>query len=477
MVKPFWVFGIDIEVQNAVGTGAYGIYFAIFNFSFLFNIVLDMGINNFNNRNIAQNNKMIVKHFPRLIVLKVMLGVLYFIVAMLTALFIGYDSLRFKFLIIIAFNQFLLSFLLYLRSNVSGLLLFRTDSLLSVLDRLLMIFFVGMLLWVDFGQGDFKIIWFVWAQTFAYLISVLIAFLVVAKHARFRLPKWDYPFFILIFKKSAPFALLILLMTIYGRVDSVLLDRLLPEGVGNREAGIYAHGYRLLDAANQLAFLFAVLLLPAFAYLIKKKESIHDLTRITFNILFVVSSTLAITSIFFSHEIVGSLYPKKLLESGVEFKHRYEEAVRIFPMLMLAFMGYASTYVFGTLLTAKGDLKNLNRIAFFGMLISVIMNLILIPKLYAVGSAYANFTAQWTTALLQIYLAHRYFKFTINWKYISSLFIFILGVIFIFYTSMELQLLWYWKMVISVMAAAFLSMVLRIVNVKEFYQILLNRNE
>ena len=50
LVKPFWIFGIDRVVQNKVGPAEYGTYFALFNFSFLFGIVLDFGLNNFNNR-------------------------------------------------------------------------------------------------------------------------------------------------------------------------------------------------------------------------------------------------------------------------------------------------------------------------------------------------------------------------------------------------------------------------------------------
>ena len=63
LVKPFWVLGIDRSVQNVVGAEEYGFYFSILNFSFLFNMFLDLGITNFNNRNIAQNAQLLNKHF------------------------------------------------------------------------------------------------------------------------------------------------------------------------------------------------------------------------------------------------------------------------------------------------------------------------------------------------------------------------------------------------------------------------------
>ena len=139
LIKPVWIFGIDLTVQRIVGVGNYGFYFVILNFSFLFNIILDLGITNFNNRNIAQHNHLLNKHFSGILVLKLLLGLVYVIIAFIGALLLRYNAEQFRLLGWLAFNQFLLSFVLYLRSNISGYMMFKTDSMLSVLDRLLMV--------------------------------------------------------------------------------------------------------------------------------------------------------------------------------------------------------------------------------------------------------------------------------------------------------------------------------------------------
>src|ERR1035438_3612126 len=77
LIKPFWILGIDRSVQNHVGVADYGFYYSIFSFSFLLNILLDFGITNFNNKNIAQNNHLLEKHFSGLFLLKLLLGVVY----------------------------------------------------------------------------------------------------------------------------------------------------------------------------------------------------------------------------------------------------------------------------------------------------------------------------------------------------------------------------------------------------------------
>ena len=264
LVKPFWIFGIDRTVQNTVGLADYGFYLNIFNFAFLFNILLDAGITNFNNRNIAQHSHLLNKHFSSILILKFLLTILYVAVTFSIALIIGYRGAELKMLAWVGFNQFLLSFILYLRSNISGMLMFITDSMISVLDRLLMILICSVLLWGDLTGGAFRIEWFVYAQTAAYLATAAVAFIIVMRKAKFSRLKWNRNFFLVILRKSMPFAVLFLLMAVYNRVDTVYLERMIDGEEGDRQVGIYAHGFRLLDAVNQFAWLTAVVFFPLY---------------------------------------------------------------------------------------------------------------------------------------------------------------------------------------------------------------------
>ena len=159
LVKPVWIFAIDRNVQNVVGAMDYGFYFDLLNFSFLFNILLDLGITNFNNRNIAQNQQLLNKHFSAIVVMKFLLALVYIIIAFGVAFLMKYKADQMRLLVWLAFNQILTSFILYLRSNVSGLLMFKTDSILSVLDRILMILFCSILLWGHITASKFRIEW------------------------------------------------------------------------------------------------------------------------------------------------------------------------------------------------------------------------------------------------------------------------------------------------------------------------------
>lgn len=472
LVKPFWVLGIDRSVQNAVGAEDFGFYFSILNFSFLFNILLDFGISNFNNRNIAQNSQLLNKHFSSILILKLLLGALYIIVTFIIGFVIGYNSRQFYMLGWVALNQFLLSFILYLRSNVSGLLLFKTDSVLSVLDRLLMIVFCSILLWGNVTHGKFQIEWFVYAQTAAYALTALIATLIVTRKAAFRRLNWNRPFLIMILKKSFPFALLVLLMAQYNRIDSVIIERVLPGDLGKIQAGVYAQAYRLLDAANMIAFLFSVLLLPLLSRMIKLGESVENLVKLSFSLLLTVSVIAAATAWFYSHDLMTWLYPRHDTELMHEYLQRIKESSHVFRILMFGFVAISTTYVFGTLLTANGNLKHLNIVAGSGVLISLVINLSLVPRFQAVGSAFASLSSQSLTAVAQMVLAIVIFKFRKNYRYLLAISIFIASVFIIGYFSIHLQFNWKINLLILIAGSVFLAVLLRLLHIRELIRII-----
>ncbi|MDZ4203367.1 MAG: oligosaccharide flippase family protein [Bacteroidales bacterium] len=472
LVKPFWVLGIDRGVQNAVGAESYGFYFAILNFSFLFNILLDFGITNFNNRNIAQNHQLLNKHFSSIVILKFLLAAVYFLVTFSIGLLLKYNSQQLLILVFLGFNQFLLSFILYLRSNISGLLMFKTDSIISVLDRILMILFCGILLWGNITKIPFRIEWFVYSQTTAYLITIAIAAGIVATRASFKKLHWNMAFFVMIIKRSFPFAILVLLMTFYNRIDSVMIERLLRGTTGNEQTGIYASAYRLLDATNMIAYLFAVLLLPLFARMIKNKEPVEKLVKLSFTMLVTVATVVAIVAIFYGHDIMSLLYPIHENESAPMFAHRIEQSSQIFGILMCGFIAISTTYVFGTLLTANGNLKYLNLIAAGGMFLNILLNLILIPRMFATGAAITSLITQGITAFLQVMLTQYIFRFKINYVYLLRLVVFILGAVLIGWILSKTGLWWVKSLLLTGVLILLLSAVLKLMNIKSFINIL-----
>lgn len=459
LIKPFWLLGIDRSVQNVTGAEVYGDYFALFNFSFLFNILLDLGITNFNNRNIAQNRHLLSKHLSGIIMIRILLAGLYLAISLVSALVIGYDEVQIKMLLVLMLNQILISFILYLRSNLAGLHLFKTDSVISVLDRTVMIGICAYLLWGRSGGSDFEIEWFIWAQTAAYVITVIITLMLLVRKADFLSLNWNPLFALMILKKSYPFAILILLMTFYNRVDSVMLERMLEDGP--EQAGIYAQAFRLLDASNMIAYLFAGLLLPIFSHMLKHQQDIRNMLKLSFTLIALPAITVVLMSWFYAEEIMDLLY-----------KGHVESSVPVFSLLMTGFFAVSTTYIFGTLLTANGNLKQLNRMAAAGMLLNIGLNLVLIPQFKATGAAVASLITQFITAGIQVFLCMRIFKLQTDRSVMTRLGIFLVASATVLFLSRLLTDFWMVNLAVALLSCVVISFILKLVDLKEMTQIL-----
>jgi len=460
LVKPFWIFGIDRTVQNLVGAGEYGLFYSLFNFSLLLNIVLDFGLTNFNNREISRHSQLISKYFSNIVVIKVVLAIIYGILCLGVGIIMGYSGRQFYLLSLLVFNQFISSFILYLRSNLSGLQFFKTDSFISVLDRFLMILICSFLLWGNISNFQFSIDWFVYAQTASYIITLCITFLIVLPKTNFFKFRFDKVFLISILRQSYPFALLVLLMNLYSRIDSVMLERILPKG--NVESGIYAQAFRIVDAVNMIPFLFAGLLLPIFSKMIKNIEPTQPLVGFSFSLLFIPAFAFTVTCVFFRSELMLLLYHQHTVESS-----------SVLGILMISFLLISINYIFGTLLTANGSIWQLNKIALIGVAVSFILNITLIPYYKSFGAAIANLNTQLVVLVLQVFLAFKIFNLVLNIKQLGVYFVFIPASILLVFLAKMLFPLWIVGFIFSLLSVALLSFLLKIIKIRELIDLII----
>lgn len=427
LVKPFSIFVIDVNVQKGVGLSEYGMYFSLLNLTFLFNILMDLGINNFTTKNISQYPHIVTRYIGKLFSFRLLLFAIYATITVGIGIMLGYNGKQMYLLSFLVFNQFLVTLIAYFRSHFSGLLFFKTDAFISVLDRVLLIGFCGALLLMVPGTGDFKIEWFIWIQTICYLITTLMAFFLLIKYVGMPKFSWHWTFSKAIVKKSLSFALLILLMMIYTRIDSVILERMHVNG--KYQAGLYAQGFRLLDAFFIFGMIFSNLLFPLFALMLGKKESILPLLKTAGNLL-IGGAFLMVCFCYFNSEYILTLI----------YKSNAVESIPSFKWLMLSFIGMCFSLIFGTLLTADGDLRILNIFSFIAILINISLNVLLIPKYGAEGAAFTAFCTQCFIAIVQFFYCSKMFHFQFSLKIVIPYVLFIGAIIGIFFLFESLQL-------------------------------------
>ncbi|MEN9416228.1 MAG: hypothetical protein RLZ62_2532, partial [Bacteroidota bacterium] len=416
LIKPLFIFGIDLGVQNRLGEG-YGLYFALLNLAYLTQIVNDFGIQSFNNRHISQHPYLLPKYFPNLLALKLLLGAAYILITLLIAwLALGYKLQVLPLLAVLLFNQVVVQMILFLRSSISGLGRYRLDSLLSALDKLLMLVTCGAVLWGN--VTSLTLMSFALAQTLALLLTLLIVWILLRSLSPVPVrPSWasnwraGRPAVLMLFRQSVPYALVVLLMFAYTRMDAVLLERM----AGEAHAEVYAGAFRLLEACNMFGYLFASLLLPMFARMIQQKEPVRPLVSLGFRLIWVGSVALSTAIFFFRSELLTLMMPGRVTP----------ERSDVLGVLIWAFVPVSITYIFSTLLTARERMMEMNRFFLIGIAIDLGLNLLLIPGHYALGAAIAAIVTQIFIASSMVWLSVKTFGFSGGKRTMARAFLFL----------------------------------------------------
>jgi len=248
---------------------------------------------------------------------------------------------------------------------------------------------------LGFSSIKIDMLLFVEIQSICYLLTFLFALGILIYKVGLPKIKWHFSFNQLMLSKSFPYALLIVLMMIYNRVDSVMLERI----AGSKEAGIYAQAYRMLDACFMFATLFSSLLFPLFAKMLKHKENITGLLKSSQQLLITGAMIVAGTCIINAKWILSLIY-----------QHEITASIPVFQLLMLSFIPICLIVIYGTLLTSNGNLKFLNLISFIGICLSIILNFLYIPTYGAKGSSLVSLITQILLASFQVLYVIKLFK-------------------------------------------------------------------
>ncbi len=433
LIKPFWILGVERNIQLTLGYEQYGIYAGLMAFSFLMVTLLDMGINTYAASTVAKSPALLKTEFFPLTLFKLFTALVYIGLTYTLATVFNYESWRIELLLWIGLNQVLSYFFTFFRSLIGGLQLYRTDSLLSVADRSMMVLLCGFLLWGNYTSVTLYN--FIGAQTIAYLIAILSGGIVLVPHLKgiqFSLYTVQIK---AVIKKTMPYALLSLVMTLYTRLDAVLIKQLLVDG--DIQNGIYASSYRLLDACNMMVAMVSMLLLPMFSKMIAEKQKLEHLVELASAVMIIPAAVIAIAAFFYKEALMKSMFPASTTEAN-----------RVFGWIILSFIPMAMMYIYGTLLTANANLKTLILLAGIGLLMNMLLNFILIPPYKALGAAIATLTTQAFIGLSNWLTAKKALKLQFSAYFANRFFVTLLFILVCSYCTSLLVSSWLWGFIL-----------------------------
>ena len=192
--------------------------------------------------------------------------------------------------------------------------------------------------------------------------------------------------------------------------------------------------------------------------MIKNTKELKNLVHTSHNLILVIAISATIISIFYKEDIMMFLFPDTYTSSHSE----------ILSILMLSFFAISLTYIYGTMITAAGKIKVLNKIVLVGVIINLILNLILIPQKGAYGAAIATVFTQYFVLLGQYIYGIKEFKIGFSFEIFLRRFIFIvLAGTVVYFTKNSLEYNWLIRILVSGLSIVTIAYVIGLIKISD----------
>ncbi len=208
-------------------------------------------------------------------------------------------------------------------------------------------------------------------------------------------------------KKMLAYAFPILIsglaFTINETFDKILLDFLLPSSIAKNEIGMYAACYKLAIFMTLFSTAYKLAIEPFFFSEADKKSSKNSYALVLETFVIIGSSILVL--------VVVALDVLKLIFIG---DPEYWQAMYIVPIILLANFCLGIYQNLSVWYKVTDMTKFAAYISGVGALITLLLNIILIPNYSFLGSAVATLIAYFTMALLSYMIGKKYYPIPYN---------------------------------------------------------------
>lgn len=198
-------------------------------------------------------------------------------------------------------------------------------------------------------------------------------------------------------------------------LDRVLLKHMVPDAMNPMEQlGIYGANYKLAILMTLFIQMFRYAAEPFFFS--NKNESNAKELYAKATKYFIICGLMIFLGVMFYIDIV-----KYFIDVD------YHEGLKVVPILLLANLFLGIFFNFSIWYKLNDMTKYGAYLAVFGALITIILNVILIPKYGYMGSAWATLICYFAMALLSFYWGQKYYK--VPYKLLNAGFYFVLAII------------------------------------------------
>lgn len=363
-------FFVGTYVARYLGPQRYGVLNYVLSFVTIFAFLASFGIDSILVRDLIKYKDKEKEVLNTAFTLKLIGGISVVLISIISSILIKNDIYT-TLLIFIYSIQLLLGAFNVTDYYFQSIVKYKYSSIAQVISTIAVSLLKLFLVYKGFGTG-----WFIFALIFEGIVSTVILlrfFLREGQRVRFSLNK-D------IGKKmiadSWPFILSSAFYLIYTKIDQVMIGKM----IDTTSLGIYAAGVKIAEIWYFIPAIICGVMLPA---IINAKVKDHTLYKTRIKKLFLLIIGLSFIIALF--EFVFAKYLILML-----FGKAYTGSIVILQIYTWAGIIVSAVMVAQQYLITENKTKVIMGSSFFGALINVMLNLILIPKFGIMGSAWAT---------------------------------------------------------------------------------------
>ncbi len=395
-------FTYFIILARSLGQESLGKYYLAISITTIFAIFIDLGLVNVLTREVAKNQKKAEKLLGNVLSIKVPLSFLAIIVTVITVFILGYSPFIKQLVYISTISMVLDSFTTTFFSVSRGFHNLFFESLSAIFFQVIVM--ACGLLALSLGL-DLRYIML--ALAIASVCNFIYSFLILKLKIKLRI-RFLYERICIknLITLAWPFGAYAILQRLYTYLDTVLLSVF----VGERYVGIYQVPFKIIFALQFLPLAFTASLYPALSYYwLNNKEQLETTFIRAINYLIIISVPIIFGTIFLADKIV------------LLFSDNFIEAVLPLQIIIISLFFIFLNYPIGSLLNACDKQKKNTQNMAITTVVSIILNVILIPKFNVLGASIAVLFTNFLMFIFGIYWVRK----VINYKGGSNLKVFI----------------------------------------------------
>jgi O-antigen/teichoic acid export membrane protein len=362
-------FLFTVYIVRSLGDERFGQYSIVLAFVAIFQIFAELGVSQYVRREIARDKSKTEEYVWNLMTIRVVLALIGIGAITSIAYVVGYAP------------ELILGIFIYTFGFLLSAIDMPLDTVLWANERMDYITLMNVLaqvVFITFGAlflfAGLSFIWLIIASLLSIIPRITVSILAIRKHGLLKLtfpikPKLWLP----LIRAGIPFGLISLALTIDYSVDTLMLERFVPDS----EVGWYNVAYRLSLSLIIFFSGFSVAMVPSLsrAY-VEDHKAVERWYYRSVKFIILTSLPLAVGGMLVSYPLIVFLFTEEFLPSALALR------ILIWDVPFVMFASFC-----GNISTVVKEEKSAARIYIISAIANVFLNLIAIPRFGFLGAA------------------------------------------------------------------------------------------